>query len=47
MDNKDLGNKLKEIDAKVDKALGVNVKPIHYAMIALILFGIISNFVNG
>ena len=36
--------KLEALDAKVDKAVGYNVKPVHYAMIALILIGIISNF---
>ena len=38
--------KLAEIDAKVDKAVGYDVKPVHYVMIALILVGIISNWVS-
>ena len=46
MDN-DLKTKLEEIDAKVDKALGYDVKPVHYVMIALILVGIVSNFIGA
>ena len=42
----DLKMHLKEIDAKVDKAVGRDVKPIHYIMIALLLVGIVSNWVN-
>ena len=37
---------LKNIDAKVDKAVGKDVKPIHYVMVALLLVGIISSWVS-
>ena len=42
----ELKEELKKIDAKVDKAVGRDVKPIHYAMIALLLVGIVSNWAN-
>ena len=42
----DLKKHLQSIDEKVDKAVGRDVKPIHYIMIALLLAGIISNLIS-
>lgn len=41
-----LKKKLEDLDMKVDKAFGVNVKPVHYVMIVLLLLGLLSNFLN-
>ncbi len=43
---KDIKTKLEELDAKVDKAIGYNVKPIHYVMVILILVSIVSSWIN-
>ena len=41
----DLKTKLAELDAKIDKAVGRDVKPIHYVMVALLVIGIVSNWI--
>ena len=42
----ELKAKLEGLDSKIDKAVGKDIKPIHYAILALVLIGIISNWIN-
>ena len=44
--SKEIKSKLEELDAKIDKAVGRDIKPIHYAMVLLLLVGIVTNFLN-